>query len=179
MKTKISIILFALFGTTLAHADLYMELGAESGSQELVATSSGDNLYSGGGIKLAVGTQNYVSPYTSIRLTLGYLGDSVDAANGYAEMDTVTFDAMYLMNSGPHTFGIGPTVHFNPSYRDSVAGHSPVNIEFDNAVGFVFQYGYQLVPGFEIGARVTNIEYSNNTTRLDADSIGVYLSNGF
>ena len=179
MKNIFFILLLILSGTSVAHADLYLELGAESGSQELVATSSGDNLYSGGGIKFAVGAQNYVSPYSSVRLTLGYLGDSVEAVNGHADMDTVTFDALYLVNSGPHSFGIGPTVHMNPTYRDSVAGYAPLKIEFDNAVGIMFQYGYQLLPGFEIGARLTSIEYSNNTTRLDAGSLGVYLSNGF
>lgn len=179
MKNTYLAILIIMFGTSVAHADLYMELGVEGGSQELIATSSGDNLYSGGGVKFAVGMQNYVSPYTSIRLTLGYLGDSVDAINGSAEMDTLTFDALYLMNSGPHTFGIGPTVHMNPSYRDNVSGYTPVNIEFDDAVGVMFQYGYKLVPGFEVGARVTSIEYRNNTATLDADSIGVYISNGF
>lgn len=179
MKTRIAVILVALMSTTLAQAELYMELGAESGSHELVSTTSGDNLYSGGGIKLAVGTQNYMSPYTSMRLSLGYLGDSVNAANGYADIDTVTFDALYLMNAGPHTFGIGPTVHINPTYRDNVSGYAPVKIEFDNAVGIMFQYGYKLVPGFEIGARVSNINYKNNATSLDAGSVGVYLSNGF
>jgi hypothetical protein len=179
MKRQIIVTLCALLVLPLAQADLYMEIGAESGSRELVSTSSGDNLYSGGGVKFAVGTQNYVSYDNSVRLTLGYLGDRVDAVNGYADMDTVTFDALYLVNAGAHTFGFGPTVHINPSYHDNVSGYTPVDIEFDNAIGFMFQYGYKLVPGIEIGARVTNIEYNSDATTLDASSFGVYLSNGF
>jgi hypothetical protein len=179
MKTSIAIILATLLVLPVAQADLYVELGAESGSKELIATTSGDNLYSGGGIKFAAGIQNYINNDASIRLTLGYLGDSVDAVNGRAEMDSVTFDALYLMNSGPHTFGMGPTFHMNPSYRDNVSGYTPVDIEFDDAVGLMFQYGYKLIPGIEIGARVTSIEYVHNTTTLDASSFGVYLSNGF
>ncbi len=179
MKTSMALIIPALLAMPLAQADLYVELGAESGSKELIATSNGDNIYSGGGVKVAAGVQNYINYDTSIRLTLGYLGDSVDATNGHAAINTVTFDALYLVNSGLHTFGIGPTVHMSPSYHDNVSGYTPVDIEFDNAVGLMFQYGYKLVPGIEIGARVTNIEYVNNATTLDASSFGVYLSNGF
>jgi hypothetical protein len=179
MKTSIVVILATSLTMPLAQADLYVELGMESGSKELVSTTSGDNLYSGGGIKLAAGVQNYINNDASIRLTLGYLGDSVTAENGSAEIDTVTFDALYLINSGPHTFGLGPTFHMNPSYHDDVAGYAAVDIEFDNAVGLMFQYGYKIVPGIEIGARVTNIEYVNNATTLDASSFGVYFSNGF
>jgi hypothetical protein len=179
MKTSIAVIIVSLLTMPMAQADLYVELGAESGSEELISTTSGDNLYSGGGIKLAAGIQNYINNDVSIRLTLGYLGDSVNAVNGRAEMDTVTFDALYLINSGPHTFGIGPTFHMNPTYHDNVSGYTPVDIEFDNAVGLMFQYGYKIIPGIEIGARVTNIEYVNNATTLDASSFGVYLSNGF
>jgi hypothetical protein len=179
MKTSIAVILVTLLVMPIAQADLYVELGVESGSEELISTTSGDNLYSGGGVKLAAGIQNYINDDASIRLTLGYLGDSVDAVNGRAEMDTVTFDALYLINSGPHTFGIGPTYHMNPTYHDNVSGYAPVDIEFDNAVGLIFQYGYKIIPGIEIGARVTNIEYVNNATTLDASSFGVYLSNGF
>ena len=179
MKTLITAIIPALLVMPLAQADLYVELGAESGSKELISTSYGDSIYSGGGIKLAAGIQNYINADAAIRLTLGYLGDSVDAVNGRAEMDTLTFDALYLINSGPHSFGIGPTYHMNPSYHDDVAGFAPVDIEFDNAVGLMFQYGYKIIPGIEIGARVTSIEYVNNTGTLDASSFGVYLSNGF
>jgi hypothetical protein len=179
MKISIALIIPSLLVMPLAQADLYVELGAESGSKELIATTSGDNLYSGGGIKIAAGVQNYINYDTSIRLTLGYLGDSVNAVNGNATIDTATFDALYLVNSGPHTFGVGPTVHMNPSYHDNVSGYTPIDIEFDNAVGLMFQYGYKLVSGIEIGARVTSIEYVNNATTLDASSFGVYLSNGF
>lgn len=181
MKNKAGIFVLGLLLTPLAQADLYVELGLEGGGQELVGTSSGDNLYAGGGIKLAAGIQNPVGPAgnASLRLAVGYLSDSVDAVNGHAEMDTFTFDALYMIDSGPHRFGFGPTVHMAPQYRDNVSGYAPVEIEFDNALGFVLQYGLNITPGFEIGARVTSIDYQNETTTLDASSVGVYLSNGF
>ncbi len=167
--------------TTAAQAELYFELGLESGGDELVLTDSGETLNSGGGFKLAAGTQNPLNDdgSTSLRLVLGYLFDSIDASNGKADIDTVTFDALVLMDSGPHRLGFGPTLHFAPRYRDDVDGFAPVDIEFDDAVGITVQYAYRFIEGLEIGLRLTDLEYENASTRLDAGSFGVYLSNGF
>jgi hypothetical protein len=178
---KIGILTLGLLAAPIAQADLYFELGYEAGGDELIGTTTGDSISAGGGAKFAAGFQSPVGDddSASVRLVLGYLTDSVDAYNGDADISTVTFDAMYIFNSGSHRFGIGPTVHINPKYSDNVAGYAPLDIEFDNAVGLMFEYGYKVTPQFEVGARWTNIEYTKNSATLDAGGIGIFLSNGF
>ncbi len=173
-------LLFAL-NVGVAHADLYVELGAESGGDDIIGTNTGDEISAGGGIKLAIGVQSPVNEENSasLRLTVGYLFDSIDADNGDADIETMTFDAMYLFNSGRHTFGAGVTLHLSPEYSDKIAGLEPLTLEFDDTLGVVFQYGYQLTPGFEIGARITDIDYEVGNNSIDAGSFGIYLSNGF
>jgi hypothetical protein len=180
MNKLAKILVLSMCVATNATAELYLEASLEGGGEELIGTTSGDNLYSGGGYRFAAGIQQPLAQSPSaLRLSLGYLSDSVSAGNGYAEMDALTFDALYMVETGPHRLGLGPTVHMSPRYRDNVNGYTPLELEFDNAVGLLVQYGYQPFPGLEIGARVTSIEYRNPSTRLDAGSFGVYLSNGF
>jgi hypothetical protein len=181
MKLKTGIFVFGLMSMSVAQADLYLELGVEGGGDTLIGTTSGEDISAGGGVKFAGGFQTRLGEDDShsIRLVLGYLTDSVDAYNGSADISTVTFDALYLFNSGPHSFGVGPTYHINPEYSDHIDGYAPLKIEFDNALGIMFQYGYKVLPNFEIGARVTNIDYTVNSVTLDAGSFGIYISNGF
>ncbi len=164
-----------------SRADLYLELGFENGGDELIGTNTGEEISAGGGLKFAGGIQNPLNDEgtASLRLAVGYLFDNINADNGEADIDTLTFDVTYLMNSGPHSFGVGPTIHLAPEYTDNVAGFPPLRVEFDDAIGLVLQYGYHPVPGFEIGFRFSDIEYENNGDSLDASSFGVFISNGF
>ena len=163
-----------------ASAELYLEAALESGSEQLVTTYEGDNLTGGGGVKLGIGIQQpLTSDSTGFRVAMGYLSDTVVAGNGRAAIDAVTLDAQLIVASGRHRLGVGPSVHFSPRYSDRVAGYPALDLEFDTALGLVFSYGYQPFPGFEIGARISQIDYSNNSTVIDAGSVGVYLSNGF
>ena len=182
MKKLVLIIsLFSALVLPPAQADLYAELGFEGGGDEIIGTNTGDEISAGGGIKLSLGIQNPVSAnnMASIRLSVGYLFDSIDAANGDADFETLTFDAMYITNYGRHSLGVGATVHMSPEYKDDIVGFAPLNLEFDDAVGVVLQYGYHLQPGFEIGARVSSIDYEVGATSIDGGSVGIYLSNGF
>jgi hypothetical protein len=174
------VILFAgLF--TPAYAELYLELGLEGGGEEMIGTNFGESIMAGGGLKLSAGIQNYVNEQQtgSVRLSLGYLFDSIDAVNGDADFDTLVFDAMYLMHSGRHVLGLGGTMHLSPRYRDKVDGYAPVDTEYDDALGLVVQYGYQVTPGLELGLRLNNLEYETDFETRDASSFGIYLSNGF
>lgn len=180
-KLTLFLTLFAPLVFSTANADLYAELGFEGGGDEIIGTNTGDEINAGGGIKLSLGIQNPVNETntSAIRLSVGYLFDSIDAANGDADFETLTFDAMYIMNSGPHSIGVGATMHMSPEYKDRIAGFAPLTLEFDDAVGFVLQYGYHITPGFEIGARLSDIDYEVGATTVDAGSFGIYLSNGF
>lgn len=182
MKTKLLIIALSLAVIlTPARADLYFELALEGGGDDLAGTNTGEDISAGGGIKFAIGIQNPINEdaTAAIRLSVGYLFDSIDAANGDADLDTITFDALYIINSGVHSFGVGGTMHMSPEYSDDVDGFRPLKIEFDDAIGVLLQYGYQVTPAMELGFRFTDIEYEDSPITVDASSFGIFLSNGF
>lgn len=165
-----------------AHAELYYEVGLEGGGDdELASTTADDSIAPGGGIKFAIGIQNPINDDASaaIRLSVGYLFDSIDANDGEADIDTLTFDALYIINSGVHSFGIGGTMHMSPEYSERTDSSGSFNIEFDDAVGVVLQYGYHLDIGMEIVARFTQMDYEVGSASIDAGSFGVFISNGF
>jgi len=181
ISKKLIFILLSAVLISPAQADLYLELGLEGGGDDLIGTNTGETISAGGGIKFAAGIQNPVNDdgTASIRLSLGYLFDSIDAINGNADLDTLTFDALYMIHSGPHSLGVGGTMHMSPKYSDNVAGFRPLRIEFDDAVGALLQYGYHPIPGMEIGVRISNIDYENSAGSIDASSFGLFISNGF
>lgn len=181
MKTKFYPLLLTLLLMPSAYADIYLEMALESGGDQLIATNTFDSIDAGGGIKFAIGIQNPINEdgTAAMRLSLGYLFDSIDAYNGNAEFDTLTFDALYIINSGAHSFGIGGTMHMSPEYTDHVVGFQPYEETYDDALGILLQYGYQFLPNVELGLRVTNIEYESGLLTRDAGSIGIFISNGF
>lgn len=180
-KIILPVSLLCIMSVQIVQADLYVEIAFEGGGDDLIGTNTGDELSAGGGVKIAAGVQNTVNEEgtASIRLSVGYLFDDIDAANGSADIDTMTFDAIYAIHSGPHTFGFGATMHIEPEYKDNVSGFVPLNIQFDDAYGVVLQYGYHITHGLEFGARLTNMDYESRNISINADSFGIYLSNGF
>lgn len=173
--------MMAVLTINSAQADLYLEFALESGGDDLIGTDTGDSISAGGGAKFAVGVQNPANEAATaaIRLSVGYLFDSISASNGDADFDTLTFDALYVINSGAHSFGIGGTLHMSPKYSDDVAGFSAEKIEFDDALGILLQYGYNITPNLELGVKLTNLEYEAGPITIDASSFGIYISNGF
>lgn len=175
------VLIVMLLSINTVRADLYLEASAETGGDKLVTTNSVDSISAGGGLKVAIGVQNSISEDGSaaIRLSVGYLFDSIVASNGEADFSTMTFDALYIINSGPHSFGVGGTMHMSPEYSDNVDGYWPVKVEYEDAVGLLLQYGYHFVPGLELGFRYTDLQYESATSIRDASSFGIFISNGF
>jgi hypothetical protein len=174
----VSVILLTL--TSTAQAELYLELNYEGGGDTLISTTSGGDVNAGGGINYVIGVQNKIGENgKSLSLALGYMIQSMDASNGSAEITTLTFDAIYSIAVNVHRFGIGASYHMGPTYKDNIAGFSPLKIEFDDALGLILQYSYTMSERFQIGARLTNMNYEVNGLSLDADSFGLFLSNGF
>ena len=177
-KFIVTVILFTLVSS--AQAELYLELGYEGGGDTLISTTLGEDINAGGGVNYVIGIQNKVGEKgDSLSLSLGYMIQSMDASNGTAEISTLTFDAIYSIPKDVHRFGIGASYHMGPTYKDNIAGFSPLKIEFDNALGLVLQYSYAFSPRFQIGARITEMDYEVNGLSLDAGSFGIFLSNGF
>lgn len=176
-KLIVSAILLTLASTVQAKP--YFELSIEGGGETLIS-SSDYFLSAGGGFKFALGVQNEVGEYgESLSLSLGYLFDDMEASNGTAEISTLTLDAIYSIQMDNHRFGAGGSYHIGPTYKDEIAGFSPLKIDFDNALGLVLQYSYTIRPGFQIGVRITEMDYEVNNLSLDASSFGIFLSNGF
>lgn len=175
----LALISFSAFNTV--NADLYLETAVESGGDELIGTDTDEEISAGGGVKFAIGIQNPVNAdeTASIRLSLGKLIDYIDATNGEAEFDAYTFDALYLIHSGPHSIGIGGTMHMNPEYSDTVDGFRPLKVQFDDAYGVMFQYAYQFRFGLGLGLRLTNIDYEDGVNTIDASSLGAVVSWNF
>ena len=174
--------LFPLFFllSSNAYAELYFELDLEGGGDTLIGSTAGQNINVGGGIKFALGVQNVIGENgESLSLSLGYLFDNLDAFNGTAEIDVITFDAIYSIQSERHRFGIGGSYHLGPTYEDDVFGFLPLKVDFDDAFGLILQYSYSLYSGFQIGARFTIMDYKVSGLTLDAGSFGIFFSNGF
>lgn len=176
-KFIVSVILLTLASS--AQAELYYELGIEGGGDTLVSTPS-YFISAGGGFKFALGVQKEVGEFgDSLSLSLGYLFDDLEASNGTAEINTITLDAIYSIQVDRHRFGIGGSYHIGPTYKDDIAGFSPLEIEFDDALGLILQYGYTFSNGIQVGARLTEMTYEANGLSLDAGSFGIFISNGF
>ncbi len=178
--TKFIVTAILLTLASNAQAELYLELGYEGGGDTLISTTLGDDINAGGGINYVFGVQNEVGEKgKSWSLGLGYMIQSMDASNGTAEISTLTVDAIYSIPVDRHRFGIGASYHIGPTYKDKIAGFSPLTIDFDNALGLVLQYSYAYSPRFQIGARITEMDYEVNGLSLDAGSFGIFISNGF
>ncbi len=165
-----------------ARASLYLEFAFEEGGERMASSRNGPQVNAGGGLKFAAGLQLPIDEQggNSLRLVAGYLVDGFDEDIGEVDLETYTFDAVFIVNRGPHAFGIGNSLHFSPEYRERPAGFdSTFTIDFDNASGLLLQYGYQYSGRMELGLRYLDIEYEANGASIDAGGFGVYLSNGF
>jgi hypothetical protein len=177
-KYIVTAILLTLAST--AQAELYLELNYDGGGDTLISTTSGDDINAGGGINYVIGIQNKIGEKgKSLSLAMGYMIQSMKASNGTAEISTLTVDAIYSIPVNVHRFGIGASYHIGPTYKDDIAGFAPLKIDFDNALGLLLQYSYAYSPRFQIGARITEMDYEVNGLSLDASSFGIFLSNGF
>ena len=179
-KSILAVILLALASTV--QAKLYMEMSVEEGGDTLASASS-YSINAGSGVKFALGVQNKLGEYgESLSLSLGRLSDLIDAYDGIdgkAKISTYTFDAIYSIQRARHRFGFGGSYHVDPIYSENIAGSAPLEIDFDNALGLMLQYSHAWDSGFQIGVRYTRMDYKASGLSLNADSYGIFISNGF
>lgn len=168
-----------------AQSEIYLEIGLEGGGETFVtATRSNDDfsfdqdLNIGGGVKIAAGIHKIVGENDggSVSLALGYLWDSIDADNGDADFSTITLDAIYNLRLNRHRLGIGASYHIGPEYQDDLDGFAKTNIDFDDSLGLILQYSYEITPGFYLGLRHTEMDYEVHGNSVDASSIGLFLA---
>ena len=181
---KILIVLFLLSLPGTVQSEIYFEIALEGGGETFATAESSNDYYSfdedlniGGGFKFAVGILKIVGENDggSISLALGYLWNSIDADNGDADFSTITLDAIYNFRLNQHRLGIGPSYHIGPEYHDDIDGFAKTNIDFDDSLGLILQYSYEMTPGFYFGIRRTEMDYEAHGVSADASSTGLFF----
>jgi hypothetical protein len=183
-----ALIFLSFFIPGISTAGFYFELGLESGGDTLISAESHFDYYGshdyeqdldvGGGGKLSIGIHNTFGENDdrSLSLALGYLQDSIDASNGDADYDTVTFDTIYGFHFDSHRLGAGISYHIGPEYKADVDGFPSVRVEFDDALGLIIQYSYAFNSGIHMGLRLTEMDYEVNDVTIDAGSVGIFIA---
>ena len=85
-------------------------------------------------------------------------------------------DVIHNWSSQDYPIDLGVSWHLNPEFESDIDGFSSVRIRFDDALGMILQYRYQLYPGFQPGLRLTEMEYEGGSITDDASSIGLFLA---
>ena len=183
-KTLILLVIILFPG--ISEGGVYLEFSIEGGGDTL-AYAEGDSDYfgsyeqdlnAGGGGKIALGFHNIFGENNgrSLLLSLGYMSDSIDASNGDAKIDTITFDAIYGFHFNSHRLGVGAAYHIGPEYKEDVDGFPSFTVEFDDAIGLIIQYTYAYSPALQFGLRVTEMDYEVGSVTFDAGSVGFLVA---
>ncbi len=171
-----------------SNAEIFIEGGARVGgdkisSQEEPACSLGgpgcsENSRVGGGAHLAVGYRYFIGDIKSesLSLALGYLWDGSFDEKGSAK----TLEAIYTKHYGIHQTGIGISYHLDPKYEEEITDTKEIQLDFDDAFGIVFKYGYIIKQtDWHVGVRYTIMDYKIGSVEVDASSFGFYGSKSF
>jgi hypothetical protein len=130
-----------------------------------------------GGLWYIYGGVQFDTPFFPLRLTLGYFEDGVDASNGSVSFSRVPLELLGVFSSGPHSFGVGPTLHLSPELDMKDVGLG--SYEADDALGLVLMYEYTFENNFALGARYTNISYDFGGDDVDGSNLGLLLEMKF
>jgi len=132
----------------------------------------------GGGLHLAVGFRSFIGDNKSetLSLALGYLWES----SFEEETSATTLETIYTQHYDLHRLGFGLSYHLDPRYEEEISDSNKVKLEFDDALGIVFKYGYIIrQPDWQLGVRYTIMDYKIDSEDVDASSLGIYVSKSF
>jgi hypothetical protein len=91
-----------------------------------------------------------------------------------------TLEAIYTKHYGFHRAGIGISYHLDPKYEEEITDTNKIQLDFDDAFGIVFKYGYLIKQtDWHVGVRYTIMDYKIGSVEVDASSIGIYGSRSF
>jgi len=176
MKTKTIITSLLLAATMSSQAqdspsqdshdnvDLLLTAGFAMGGDDLADIEydygSDDKIEAGSGVILGIGAI-FAIPDTMLdaQFSVNYHGDNANADNGDVSMERTAIDALLFYHVGPHRIGAGITRHSNIKYEQDIDYVADVNVDFDDATGFVIEYNYIFNNFFALGVRRTEIEY--------------------
>ncbi len=164
---------------------------AEGGGDDLAmiefTDGSSESLTAGGGFTFAAGAI-YLASSTplAVEATAGFKINSIEGETSRGStvgfgFNRASLEVLASYHADHHRFGGGVTAHLASSFRCSgIVGCSKTTA--DSAVGGVIQYAYSnsgpLVM-WDVGVRVTFIEYTFPGGTVDGTSIGLLASVGF
>jgi hypothetical protein len=162
-------------------------MGLDGGGTRLAKVTMTDgstqSLSAGGLFTIAAGLLFApASTPIAVEATVGYKVDDVTASNGQLKFDRWPLELLASYRIDRHRLGGGVTRHGAPTYEIAVDGSPTSRVEFDDAVGAIVQYAYGDVSGnlyWDVGARLTFIEYRAPGDSVSGNSIGAFVSLGF
>lgn len=177
----LSFILFLSLTPSMAFANaLLLGVDVTIGGDKTTTFSDDTSQRAGDGIGLYIGYELEVSEEKQLFLqaSVGKSEDDPNVSNGHTELKRTPYILTLMKQIGNHQIGGGLAYHNDPSWNFSVTGIGSGNVNYDNALGGVIQYGWQFSRFGELGARYTSIKYdpSNGGSSIDASSIAVFMN---
>lgn len=172
---------------------IVLRLGYENGGDKIAFSEFDDGtdeeLKAGGELYAEVGARGNLLGGDNLEteLTVGYKSGSIRAGNGDITFNRLTAGIAQYYRSGKLRLGIGATYHLEPEleldFDAAVQSSGPDKATADSAVGYMAMVDFALSDRFEIGVRITDIEYTFNGPETsdggvskDAGSTGVFLN---
>lgn len=182
-KTALFSVALLLAGTVQARDyDLLLQAGIDAGGDDLFSATytNGDTVNISGGdmFQMGVGTTFKTAPELlpalETQLSVGYKFDRANAENGSATWGRFPIEALEFYTTPAWRFGGGLTYHLSPKLKGSGVA-SNASVDFDDALGIVFEVDYILGANSYIGGRITRIDYTISNTNLEfsGNSIGI------
>lgn len=113
----------------------------------------------------------------SVQLTFGYHSDFIVGGDDSVSFDRFPLDLIGYQHKDQWRIGTGITYQFSPTLDldDIDAG----KYDFDEALGFMIELGYELTPNQYLILRLTEIDYEINGTDLSGSNVGIGFSGVF
>ncbi len=110
------------------------------------------------------------------RLTFNWKSDSTSEADGEMDWNHFPLELIQFYEGEKIAMGIGLTYHLAPSLKGS-GRLAYYDVDFENALGNVFELNYKLSKTGFVGFRYTSIEYeySNSGNTVDGSTFGISL----
>jgi hypothetical protein len=96
----------------------------------------------------------------------------INASNGDIEFTRLPLEALVFYRFDRARLGGGVTYHLNPELEGSGVV-SPLNVKFDDALGFVLQADFLVTDKMAIGLRYTSLNYEVEGVAAKAKSDGL------
>jgi len=177
-----SIFLFSLLLATstkiYAVEGLVLGFDFTVGGDKVAEFSNDTSQRAGDGIGFHIGYEFLVNEenFVFIQTTIGYSFDDPNIENGKSDITRTPVHLLVLKNVESHQFGAGLAYHKDPEIAQRTDGVGSATIDFDDALGYVLQYGYQFSDAFTLGGRYVDLEYESDLDPLDASNIGVFFT---